>query len=237
MSELAAAGRVTVILFWTMLALMPGAAAQGLNPPLIIGHIIIDDAQVTAYIPRILGSSPTEIRPEIVEKVNQAILRKAKLDLASFRADWDGFVRTAPEHTRKHLHYWMSYAVKLNREKLLSLTIEEYYYTGGAHGDGRVWGLSFDLESGRSIKLADVFKPGADFHGRLESLIRSEIARRGLTKYWFDGIKNDQQFYLTEEGLVIYFQPYEIAPWVYGVPRFIVSYQELSDILNPRLRF
>lgn len=55
--------------------------------------------------------------------------------------------------------------------------------------------------------------------------------------YWldsYDGISSDQQFYITDKGLNLYFQPYEIAPYSAGFPTFMVTFEEIGDIIDKK---
>jgi hypothetical protein len=53
----------------------------------------------------------------------------------------------------------------------------------------------------------------------------------------FTGIRADQGFTVTKDGLEIYFDPYEIAPYAAGFPAFDIPYSELSDILDTQGAF
>ena len=47
-------------------------------------------------------------------------------------------------------------------------------------------------------------------------------------------IPEDQAFYLTDEGIVIYFGVDEIAPKEFGIPRFTMEYKKFAPYINPR---
>ncbi|WP_368073024.1 RsiV family protein [Virgibacillus salinus] len=42
----------------------------------------------------------------------------------------------------------------------------------------------------------------------------------------------DQDFYIADKALVIYFQLYEITPYVFGFPMFPISVYAIKDIIN-----
>jgi hypothetical protein len=48
----------------------------------------------------------------------------------------------------------------------------------------------------------------------------------------YKGIKVDQPFYVKEDELYIYFNPYEIAPYVAGFPTFKIPFSEIINILD-----
>ena len=44
-------------------------------------------------------------------------------------------------------------------------------------------------------------------------------------------ISENQSFYLSGNGIVIYFQEYEILPYVAGIQKFNIDYETLSKLL------
>ena len=53
----------------------------------------------------------------------------------------------------------------------------------------------------------------------------------GLPLWGFNGVKENANYYLTDQGLVLFFQPYEIAPYSEGIVKIMVPYQELADVM------
>jgi tetratricopeptide (TPR) repeat protein len=82
-----------------------------------------------------------------------------------------------------------------------------------------------DLNKGRIFQLKDLFKPGSNYVQTLSDYIRKQIKENPEYSY----IKADQPFYVTEEALVLYFFPYEIASYAAGFPMFKIPY---ADIMN-----
>jgi hypothetical protein len=98
--------------------------------------------------------------------------------------------------------------------------------------------VHIDTRTGRVYKLEDLFVKGSDYREVLTEIVREqirELADSGNMDYFpdsFDGVSDDQQFYLTEKGLNLYFQPYEIASFAAGFPTFMITFDEISDIIN-----
>lgn len=126
-----------------------------------------------------------------------------------------------------------SFEVKTNQRGVLSLSLLNYTFTGGAHGNTLQKSLTFDADTGRSYKLADLFKPGSDYKKRLNTLIEAQIKSRNLPLLeTYPGISNDQDFYIADKALVIYFQLYELVPYAWGFPYFPISVYDLQDIVD-----
>ncbi|SFI32858.1 protein of unknown function [Paenibacillus sp. UNC496MF] len=126
------------------------------------------------------------------------------------------------------------FEIKTNEKNVLSLSLFNYAYTGGAHGLTLQESLSFDAATGKAFTLAELFKPGSDYVKRLSDLVRAQIAERQIETFEpFKSIRPDQPFYIADRALVIYFALYEITPYAFGFPYFPISVYDVSDIVNP----
>ena len=126
------------------------------------------------------------------------------------------------------------YELKNNQRRILSLTLTNFAYTQhAAHGMTYMKGLTFDVNSGKSYTLKDLFKPGSPYVQTISKIIDLQIKRRDITLLnGFPGIKPNQDFYIADKCLVVFFQLYEITAYVYGFPMFPISVYELQDIIN-----
>lgn len=129
---------------------------------------------------------------------------------------------------------WGYYEVKTNERRVLSLTLSNYAYTHkAAHGMTYMKGLTFDVDSGKEYALKDLFKPGSPYVQILSKIINEQIKKRDiLLLNGFSTIKPDQDFYIADKCLVIFFQLYEITAYVFGFPMFPISVYELEDIID-----
>lgn len=128
-----------------------------------------------------------------------------------------------------------SYKVKLHKNGLLSLLYDVYGYAkGAAHGITYQSSQTFNLRDGTEYPLKDLFKPGSDYVRRLSAMIRRRFKEQDIPMIAeFRSIRPDQDFYLTDRAIGIYFQLYEYTPYVYGFPTFEIPFTEVADILDP----
>ncbi|WP_424768910.1 DUF3298 domain-containing protein [Paenibacillus sp. sgz302251] len=125
------------------------------------------------------------------------------------------------------------YEQKNNQKDYLSLSLFNYAYTGGAHGLTLEKSLTFKQSTGQTYSLAQLFKPGADYVTRLSAIISAQIRARDIdTLEPFKAIRPDQDYYVADRSLVIYFQLYELSAYVYGFIYFPISVYELQSIIN-----
>ncbi|TCP20339.1 uncharacterized protein DUF4163 [Scopulibacillus darangshiensis] len=127
-----------------------------------------------------------------------------------------------------------SYEIKTNERNVLSLSLSNYtYHYHAAHGMTYIKSLTFDLQNGKLCRLKDLFKPGSDYVKTLSALVSRQIKERNIQLInGFTTISPNQDYYIADKALVIYFQLYEITPYVFGFPMFTISVYDLQDIID-----
>lgn len=128
-----------------------------------------------------------------------------------------------------------SYEIKTNERNVLSLVLDVYWFAGGAHGMTVIRALTFDTETGRIYRLRDLFKEGSDYVRVLSDQVAEQIQQRDvpLLEEPFEGIRPDQDYYIADKALVLFFQLYALTPYVYGFPFFPISVYAVQDIIRP----
>jgi hypothetical protein len=127
------------------------------------------------------------------------------------------------------------YATMANAKGILSLRFQDYIYPEmAAHGVTQISSLTIDLCDGRVYRFYELFRKGSDYQSKIDLMTRVEIISRQLPMLKpFAGVCPDQEFYLTSNSLVIYYQPYVYTPGVYGVLELTLPYQEILGIIEP----
>ncbi len=127
-----------------------------------------------------------------------------------------------------------SFEIKNNQREVLSLSLSNYtYHYQAAHGLTIIKSLTFDLGKEKLCSLKDLFKPGSGYVKRISDLVAQQIKQRDIPLLGeFQGIRPDQDFYIADKALVVYFQLYEITPYVFGFPMFPISVYDLQDIIE-----
>jgi len=189
--------------------------------PVAIGYRILQKQtpKITIYYPFVIGLT----NPQAEMKINSSIVSTLNKTLVEL-----GF------HDSNLQEMIGQFEIKNNQRNILSLTLTVYSFTGGAHGMTIVKSLSFDVLTGRQYELQDLFKPESDYVKDLSTIIQQKI------KDWkiqllgeFTTIRPDQDFYLADHSLVIYFQLYEITPYVWGFPYFPIPILDIQEIIQP----
>lgn len=123
-------------------------------------------------------------------------------------------------------------------EKLISMEIVTYRYTGGAHGHTYHEFLNVDPKSGERIYILD-------FITDMESLITSVHEKlitalpEGQKQMW-NQVRIPKQMGMTKEGLKLVYNEYEILSYGEGRTEIIIPMDELkafsADLLHEGLR-
>ncbi len=130
----------------------------------------------------------------------------------------------------------LQYTVTYNENCYLSVYYDKYEYTGGAHGSTLRTSDTYSLENGQRMPLSSFFPRGAPVRKILlehilcqadeimqKEPIFFENYRELICKYF-----TPENYFLTPEGVAIYYQQYEIAPYSTGIPVFVVPYAALG---------
>lgn len=129
----------------------------------------------------------------------------------------------------------MNSVVTLNYRCVASLYTDQYEYTGGAHGSVIRTSTSWALRTGRMISLKDLFPHNPQYARQIKQEIKRQISEQiaaGEDVYFDDYEElvektfDEEQFFLTNDALVIYFQQYDIAPYSSGLPEFQIPYSK-----------
>ena len=130
-----------------------------------------------------------------------------------------------------------NYEIAYNQNCHLSLYRDRYEFTGGAHGNTIRASDTWNLSTGGRLKLSSLFGSGTDYKAFLIGLITSQ-ADKNMEQdngIYFEEYRtliaenfNENSFYLRPEGLAVYYQQYEIAPYAAGIVTFIIPYEELG---------
>lgn len=138
--------------------------------------------------------------------------------------------------------YSIRYSAEVKRsEGVLSVLCTRTEYTGGAHDNTSVFGLTFDLSTGAQLSAADI---AADYEGLCAKVAESVAAQAeeleegtitGDLDAYAGGVLDTEKWYLDGEGLVVFAAPDELAPHAAGTIVFTIPYSELEGLLNDSL--
>ncbi|MGS5017910.1 PdaC/SigV domain-containing protein [Paenibacillus sp. JJ1683] len=197
-----------------------------LNPITIASQTLpaSSNAKVSYKIkyPQISGS---QLNPEAQQAINNMLKKHAETVLAAGKK----MVAEGEVTAERPYDFENDFAIAYNKDGILSVIMQDYSYTGGAHGMTARKGYTFSLADGKLLQLSDVLKANPNYKKFLNADLKKKIdalqAGEGFEK--FKELAADQNFYVTNSGVTIVFDLYDYAPYAYGIPEFTYSFAQL----------
>ncbi|HUH25195.1 MAG TPA: RsiV family protein [Flavobacterium sp.] len=131
---------------------------------------------------------------------------------------------------------------KVSQKELSAQThqiVWDYYlFTGGAHGLQAKKVYFFDIKTGKTITTKDLFLNYQGFKNYAETEFEKQLNITGTyAEAGFTFPKNTfelpENLYETKGEWILYYNPYEIAPYVQGASIVKLPKEKVSDFLNP----
>ena len=159
----------------------------------------------------------------------------------TFMRDFETFRKDVPAAPQV---WTLDMAIKVYAEtdKILCLSSELSSYLGGAHPNSSTEFYNIDKQTGDTLSLVNLLKPG--FEAALNNLIDKKYREmKGLKPgdnlaekgdLFENKIQFNNNFAVTKnKGLEFIYNPYEIAPYVFGPITVKLSRSELEDLIPP----
>lgn len=215
---------ITTFLITSIINTYPQAMLININNEYVESSILVDKIikektgfiNIDVEIPQIVGLS---------NNIKEKDINKEILDWTNL---WIKDARDTSEDIKPTIPYeLMARYLLTNDEGILSFYIDYYQFSGGAHGITTRNTYNINIQTGDKVMLKDLFKEGYDYKSYINEEISKEISKHPeyyfTGKEGFNGIKEDQSFYIRDNKLIIHFPYYEIAPYVAGMPEFEIE--------------
>lgn len=205
-----------------------------------------DPGSSVIYYSQSLGTA--NIHSDAGERAAAAINASLETLYAQLQDEADYTRRVAADQSADNI-FMLSYkcapkAVRCDT-RVLSLVFDVEQDMGGVHGKFVRYSRSYDSGSGEELSLDDVAKNSDQLRTFIENyvigLAAGEDYREDGESFLFpefeETIKSivaeGQKWYFDDKGLVLYTDPYDIAPYSYGVLCFTVPYSALEEFVDP----
>lgn len=193
--------------------------------------------RIDAEYPRIEGLPNKEIEGRVNDEL-KAYVEKSAAEFHSGLAE----TRFTAEEKAMQSKLQIRHRIGYMNAHLFSVALETYWdAVGAAHPSADTVTYTYDLRSGRKLALKDLFLPNAEY---LQTISEHAIADLEKTLGTEEGIReqiregagpvarNYEYFLVAPEGLVIIFNPYQVAPGAGGTQRVVIPYAVLDDITD-----
>ena len=123
---------------------------------------------------------------------------------------------------------YITFNITFNQNNIVSLYMDEYTFTGGAHGNTIRTSQNWNLFLGCIFPLETLFPNNPYFIIDILKQINEEISKEA--NIYFENscslvldTFNPESFYLIPNSTIIYFQQYDIAPYSSGIRTFEIN--------------
>lgn len=172
----------------------------------------------------------------VADKINAVILADVE---ASQKEAQDNLKAYEGSQSPNKSETYFNYRIAYEQGNFLSVVLLDYQYYGGAHGTTRQITHTFDLTTGGEYSMKDLMKGDSGYVGYINDYIKAKIVKDGLEDSQlvkFESIADNQAYYLSDQGLVIYFQQYEYFPYAAGIMEYDFPFGDLGNYLKPELK-
>lgn len=207
------------------------------------------------------GFTETELKAEIpvangeteaAKRINDRVFQITKLIVgqendrsANYEELFSGFIKNYEDFIKEnpdHPGGWeatVKGSVPYQTPELLNIKIDSYMMTGGAHGNGNQTSLIFDPRDGKELNIGDIVNDTnvlsriaeRKFREKYNIPAESSINSTGLM-FNNDKFALPANIFLTGNGLLLFYNAYEIAAYVDGTREILIPYNEISDYLS-----
>lgn len=196
-------------------------------------------AYVKISYPQINGLGNSEVQKKINLFLESEFMQ-AKTWYDEFTSDTDYTSEFPPDWV---FSFEADYRVKYNSKDFISIVMDYFEFTGGAHEN--YYSVSYNIRTsdGAMLTLDDILKPNSlqalsEFCAEevLNMFNANSLNEAGL----FEDellISYDQDFSITPNSLVIQFDPYEIGPYAMGSIEVELKFNTIKNILRDNLPF
>lgn len=148
-----------------------------------------------------------------------------------------------PAGTDSNSFLEIGYDVTLAKDDLISVVFGiSVYSRGAAHPNHYTRVINYDLKNGKTLKLADLFKPGSAYLETISSYSIDDLKKQAavneappdmIDEGAGPNLDNYQSWNISKKGLYITFDPYQVASYAEGPKNVIVPFASLKEIIKP----
>jgi hypothetical protein len=133
--------------------------------------------------------------------------------------------------------------ISFENKRILSIKLDSYLFTGGAHGYTSTRFLNFDIEKGIVIDTQELFEDLLSFRSYAETKFREQEeipqeASINSTGFMFelDSFYLPENIGLTPKGILLLYNQYEVASYADGQIELLIPFREAKKFVTPDMK-
>jgi hypothetical protein len=188
---------------------------------------------------------------EIASKINSAIESTISKNISFFSDDTLNIplTKSIEEFEKRYLEFKTDFedaAIKwdaiVNSEvayqslEVITIAIDSYVFTGGAHGNSVISLLNFNPATGDLYSQEDLLKNNSDLLKLVERYFKTEITKKqneNSENYFFgEAFKLPENIGFSDDGIIFLYNTYEATSYAQGITEFTIPYNEILKYLK-----
>ena len=165
-------------------------------------------------------------------KLNDEIIKSINNYMSSFKKS----ISEANELPNQYFSLYILYN-KYETEDYLSYVFRVSMFLGGAHPNNTIFTINYDKNNNKIINIDSLIKKNDNILNIMSSESRENLFKNPLFKDKLiydmmlegtDSIKeNFKNFVFSKDGLIIFFEQYQVAPYSYGEFNVTIPYNKI----------
>lgn len=115
---------------------------------------------------------------------------------------------------------------------LISIAINSYINSGGAHGNLNVTFFNFDASTGELLQFDDLFNDKEGIKEIVKTHFEEETKGSEINYFFGEPFSLPANIGFNDEGIVCFYNVYEIASYADGITEFTVPFEDVEAYLN-----
>ena len=234
--------RFTVLLFSLLFiscATLPSAGKKD-SKRISYSYKTVEVSEKLDYLETKIKYPEFDAYPELNKRVANTILSNWKSFKSYSKNEWTDIVTLNSRGSTKlsSFEYLVNYEVSSSND-IISILLNTYIFNGGAHGNTNLTSINYQVSSGKYI---DVQSASGMTYNEISSICRSALYKKliendktGMPPSEQDALQgmintgafpqagNFEIFTVDGNKVYIYFEPYSVAPYSYGIQKIQVK--------------
>ncbi len=178
--------------------------------------------------------------PELNKRISNSILNNWKSFKSYSKTEWNDIIALNNRGSAKlpSFEYLVTYEVS-NSNDIISVLINTYIFNGGAHGNTNLAAYNYQVSSSKFINIQQA---SGMTYNEISSICRNHLykklideakskmppseedsLREMINTGAFPQAGNFEIFMIDDEKVYVYFEPYSVAPYSYGIQKIRVK--------------
>jgi len=115
---------------------------------------------------------------------------------------------------------------------LISIAINSYINSGGAHGNLNVTFFNFDASTGELLQFDDLFNDKEGLKEIVKTHFEEETKGSEINYFFGEPFSLPANIGFNDEGIICFYNVYEIASYADGITEFTVPFEDVEAYLN-----